>query len=215
MPWRQLNEGSGGMGSPIVDRAETCRGRFRCAAKEWTMNRSAGCGLADGACRWRWHCAGIRRWRMTSRRSRRSAKDYEKVVIERSTASPSTTLWVRKKDGQMLAELPRGLAERQKHFFAMTVASAARRSRACRARTSTPTGSGTTSGSPSSSPTCCRSAPAGMPSPRLRSTRSGLTVSSSTFPSSAMGPGGQPVIDMDALILGNGRHVLWRQRRRA
>ncbi|MFG0284189.1 MAG: zinc-dependent metalloprotease [Phycisphaerales bacterium JB039] len=48
------------------------------------------------------------------------AKDYEKVV---STADDKGfyTLWVREKDGQMLAELPRGW-QNQEHYFAMTVA---------------------------------------------------------------------------------------------
>lgn len=46
---------------------------------------------------------------------------YEKVV---STLDGNSfyTLWVRKRDGQMLAELPRDYA-RQKHFIALTVAS--------------------------------------------------------------------------------------------
>ncbi|MEO0763546.1 MAG: hypothetical protein AAFZ09_17360, partial [Pseudomonadota bacterium] len=49
------------------------------------------------------------------------AKDYEKVVSPTTEDGPSLyTVWVREKDGQMLAELPRGY-QRQKHFFAMTV----------------------------------------------------------------------------------------------
>ena len=49
------------------------------------------------------------------------AKDFEKIVSPTTEDGPSLyTLWVREKDGQMLAELPRGY-ERQKHFFAMTV----------------------------------------------------------------------------------------------
>ncbi|MEL6499170.1 MAG: zinc-dependent metalloprotease [Planctomycetota bacterium] len=49
------------------------------------------------------------------------AKGFEKVVSPTTEDGPSLyTIWVREKDGQMLAELPRGY-ERQKHFFAMTV----------------------------------------------------------------------------------------------
>lgn len=48
------------------------------------------------------------------------AKDFEKVI---STTDDNSfyTIWKRDKDGQMLAELPRGWSN-QKHFFAMTVA---------------------------------------------------------------------------------------------
>lgn len=48
------------------------------------------------------------------------SKDYTKVI---STADDQSlyTLWVREKDGQILAELPRGFAN-QRHFMAMTVA---------------------------------------------------------------------------------------------
>jgi hypothetical protein len=49
------------------------------------------------------------------------AKDYEKVVSS-IDEEVLYTLWIRKKDGQLLAELPRGF-ENQKHFFAMTVGS--------------------------------------------------------------------------------------------
>ena len=49
------------------------------------------------------------------------AEDFEKVVSPTTEEGPSLySIWVREKDGQMLAELPRGY-ERQKHFFAMTV----------------------------------------------------------------------------------------------
>jgi hypothetical protein len=50
------------------------------------------------------------------------SKGYEKVISTADGAQSLYTLWVRNKDGQMLAELPRGW-EGQKHFFAMTVAS--------------------------------------------------------------------------------------------
>jgi hypothetical protein len=47
---------------------------------------------------------------------------YEKVVSTADGQASLYTLWVRRKDGQMLAELPRNFAM-QKHFIAMTVAS--------------------------------------------------------------------------------------------
>ncbi|GIW74084.1 MAG: hypothetical protein KatS3mg103_0606 [Phycisphaerales bacterium] len=49
------------------------------------------------------------------------SEGYEQVI---STAEGKSfyTLWKREKDGQLLAELPRGF-ERQKHFFAMTMGS--------------------------------------------------------------------------------------------
>ncbi|MBW3538842.1 MAG: zinc-dependent metalloprotease [Planctomycetes bacterium] len=47
---------------------------------------------------------------------------FEKVVSTVDDKPSLYTLWVRKKDGQMLAELPRNFAN-EKHFFAMTVAS--------------------------------------------------------------------------------------------
>ena len=50
------------------------------------------------------------------------SEGYEKVVSTADGARSLYTLWVREKDGQMLAELPAGY-EAQKHFFAMTVGS--------------------------------------------------------------------------------------------
>jgi hypothetical protein len=47
---------------------------------------------------------------------------YEKVVSTADGQASLYTLWVRKRDGQMLAELPR-MYMMQKHFIAMTVAS--------------------------------------------------------------------------------------------
>ena len=47
------------------------------------------------------------------------AKDYEKVVSTVDEEPSLYTLWIRKKDGQMLAELPRGY-ERQRHYIALT-----------------------------------------------------------------------------------------------
>lgn len=49
-------------------------------------------------------------------------KGYEKVVSTIDGKPSFYTIWVRKKDGQMLAELPRAYAS-QKHFIALTVAS--------------------------------------------------------------------------------------------
>jgi len=49
------------------------------------------------------------------------SKDYEKVVSTADGAESLYTLWKRDKDGQLLAELPRNFAG-QKHFIAMTVA---------------------------------------------------------------------------------------------
>ena len=49
------------------------------------------------------------------------AKDYKKVVSTADGAPSLYTIWVRKKDNQMLAELPKSYAS-QKHFFALTVA---------------------------------------------------------------------------------------------
>src|SRR4051812_12128155 len=47
---------------------------------------------------------------------------YEKVVSTADGQASLYTLWVRRKDGQMLAELPRNFSM-QKHFIATTVAS--------------------------------------------------------------------------------------------
>ncbi|HZW10021.1 MAG TPA: zinc-dependent metalloprotease [Phycisphaerales bacterium] len=49
------------------------------------------------------------------------SKDFRKVISTADGATSLYTIWVRDKDGQMLAELPRGY-ERQYHFMAMTVA---------------------------------------------------------------------------------------------
>ncbi len=50
------------------------------------------------------------------------SKDYTKVVSTADGASSLYGIWVREKDGQMLAELPRDFAN-QKHFIALTVPS--------------------------------------------------------------------------------------------
>ncbi|MCC7389068.1 MAG: zinc-dependent metalloprotease [Phycisphaerales bacterium] len=49
------------------------------------------------------------------------SKGFRQVVSTADGAASLYNIWVRDKDGQMLAELPRGF-ERQKHFLAMTVA---------------------------------------------------------------------------------------------
>jgi hypothetical protein len=49
-------------------------------------------------------------------------KGYQKVVSTADGKKSLYTLWTRKKDGQMYAELPSGFAS-QKYFFAMTVSS--------------------------------------------------------------------------------------------
>jgi len=50
------------------------------------------------------------------------SKDYEKVVSTADGQASFYTVWTRQKDQGMLAELPRGY-ENQKHFIALTVAS--------------------------------------------------------------------------------------------
>ena len=47
---------------------------------------------------------------------------YEKVAPTKAGTKPMYTLWTRQKDGQMFAELPRGFAQK-KYFIATTVAS--------------------------------------------------------------------------------------------
>jgi hypothetical protein len=126
------------------------------------------------------------------------SKGYEKVV---STVDGRTfyTLWTKKKDGQMLAELPQGYGG-QKHFFAMTVSSG------------TPF-AGLQSGDMyvywkrhdkrmmlmapqlAIKSTGDRHSKASVK--RLFTDRVVLDV-----PIVAMGPSGQPVIDFDALLLG-------------
>ncbi|MBC7835580.1 MAG: zinc-dependent metalloprotease [Phycisphaerales bacterium] len=49
-------------------------------------------------------------------------KDFEKVISTADGSESLYTLYKREKDGQMLAELPRGY-QQQKHFIALTVAS--------------------------------------------------------------------------------------------
>lgn len=127
------------------------------------------------------------------------SEGFEKVVSSVDGAS-FYDLWVNKKNGNMLAELPRGY-ERQKHFFALTV---------------------------SSGETFAGLQGADFytywkryddrlaliqPNMEVRSTGDAESKASLEqiwtdtvlldVPILTMGPGGQPVIDMDALILGN------------
>ncbi|HEX6883365.1 MAG TPA: zinc-dependent metalloprotease [Planctomycetota bacterium] len=127
------------------------------------------------------------------------AKDFEKVV---STAEGTSFygLWQRKKDGQMLAELPAGF-EKQKQFFALTV----------------PTGeefAGLQLGE--RLVTWKRfDKRVALVEPNLQVRSSGDQASKDSLenhfadrvlvdvPIVCMGPGGQPVIDLDELLVGN------------
>lgn len=129
------------------------------------------------------------------------SEGYEKVVSSLDGQS-FYDIWVRKKDGQMLAELPRGWSN-QKHFFAMTVSSGEEFAGLQGADFYTywkrynkrlaliqPNLQYRSSGDPESKASV----------EQIWTDRVLLDV-----PIVAMGPSGQPVIDMDALILGNGR----------
>jgi len=127
------------------------------------------------------------------------SKDFEKVV---STAEGTSFygLWQRKKDGQMLAELPAGF-EKQKQFFALTV----------------PTGedfAGLQLGE--RLVTWKRfDKRVALIEPNLEVRSSGDQASKDSLenhfadrvlvdvPIVCMGPGGQPVIDLDELLVGN------------
>jgi len=126
------------------------------------------------------------------------SKGYKKVV---STADGQSfyNLWVREKDGQMLAELPRGY-ERTLHFIALTLGSgdtyaglqagdmyAKWRRYDDRLALIRPNLSVRSSGDPESRKSV----------ERLFTDRVILDV-----PIAAIGPSGQPVIDADALLLG-------------
>jgi len=127
------------------------------------------------------------------------SKDYEKVVSTTDGGS-FYNVWERTKDGQMLAELPRGYS-RQKHFFAMTV------------------GSGDIWAGLQGAELYLywkrfddRMALI-QPDLSIRSTgdQESKTAVDRTFtdrvlldvPIKCMGPSGQPVIDLDELLLGN------------
>lgn len=128
------------------------------------------------------------------------AKDFEKVVSTADGKESLFTIWTREKDGQMLAELPRGY-QNQKHFIALTVGSGEpyaglqagdmyvywkrfdKRLALIAPQTAT-----RSSGDPEIK--------SGVD--RLWTDRVILDV-----PIVCMGPSGQPVIDLDALLVGN------------
>lgn len=127
------------------------------------------------------------------------AKGYEKVVSTADGQQSLYTLYVREKDGQMLAELPRGYAN-QRHFFAMTVGSGETYAGLQagdmyvywkrfdkRLALMTPELGTRSTGDPESK--------SGVN--RIFTDRVILDV-----PIVCMGPNGQPVIDMDALLVG-------------
>jgi uncharacterized protein DUF4953/uncharacterized protein DUF5117 len=127
------------------------------------------------------------------------SKDFEKVV---STAEGTSFygLWQRKKDGQMLAELPSGFAS-QKQFFAMTV----------------PTGEEFAGLQLGEKYVYWKrfDKRLALIEPNLEVRSSGDQESKDSIqnhftdhvvvdvPIVCMGPGGQPVIDLDELLLGN------------
>ncbi|HID22690.1 MAG TPA: DUF5117 domain-containing protein, partial [Planctomycetaceae bacterium] len=124
---------------------------------------------------------------------------YEKVVSTADGQKSFYTIWIRKKDGQMLGELPRGF-ESQRHFIAMTVSSGDRfaglqagdmyvywRRYDKRLALIEPNVSIRSTGDPESKNSVRR----------LFTDRVVLEV-----PILTIGPGGGPVIDMDALLVG-------------
>ncbi|MFN7022342.1 MAG: zinc-dependent metalloprotease [Phycisphaerales bacterium] len=128
------------------------------------------------------------------------AKDYEKVVSTTRGEEGLYTVYKRAKDNQLLAELPRGY-QNQKHFFAMTVA-----------------GGDTWAGlqGPSILVYWKRfDKTMALIQPNLATRSSGDPESSVgvaqqftdrvllDVPIVCMGPNGQPVIDLDALLAGN------------
>lgn len=127
------------------------------------------------------------------------SKDYEKVVSTVDGKGSLYTIWKREKDGQLLAELPQGYAN-QKHFFAMTIAAG-------------DTWAGLQGGELLIYWKRYDKNLA-MIEPNLGTRSSGDAESTSgvaqTFtdrvlldlPIVCMGPGGQPVIDLDALLVG-------------
>ncbi len=127
------------------------------------------------------------------------SKDYRKVVST-TDGSGYYNLWVRDKDGQMLAELPRGYASKRQ-FFAMTV------------------GGGEDYAGLQQGDIYCYwkryDKRLALMAPQIARKSSGDAESRSSVdrlftdrvildvPIVCMGPSGQPVIDMDGLLLGN------------
>ena len=127
-------------------------------------------------------------------------KGYEKVVSTMDGKASFYTIWIRKKDNQMLAELPRGYAK-QKHFIALTTATGGRyaglqegdryiywRLYGKRLALIEPNTSYRSTGDPESKASV----------KRLFTDQVLLDV-----PIVTIGPSGSPVIDMDALLVGN------------
>ncbi len=128
------------------------------------------------------------------------SKGFRKVISTADGAASLYTIWVRDKDGQMLAELPRGY-ERQFHFMAMTVA-----------------GGDLWAGLQSGDQYFYwkrYDKRLALISPNLATRTTGDQESRASveniftdqvildLPIVAMGPGGQPVIDLDELLVGN------------
>lgn len=128
------------------------------------------------------------------------SEGFEKVVSTTDGEPPLYTLWTREKDGQMLAELPRGW-QTQKHLFTMTV----------------PTGelfAGLQAGEIYAYWKRFDKRMA-LIAPQLAVRSSGDTESKDSIqhhftdrvlvdvPILCMGPNGQPLIDMDALLIGS------------
>jgi hypothetical protein len=128
------------------------------------------------------------------------SEDYTKVVSTVGSAQSMWTVWTREKDGQMLAELPRGY-EKQKYFFAMTISAG-------------DTWAGYQGGDIYVYWKRYDKRLA-LIAPNVGTRSSGDQESKSSVsrhftdrvvldvPIVAMGPGGGPVIDMDSLLLGN------------
>ncbi len=128
------------------------------------------------------------------------SEDYSQVVSTVGGSPSMWTIWTRDKDGQMLAELPRGF-EKQKYFFAMTIAAGDMwagyqgadiyvywKRYDKRLALIAPNIGTRSSGDQESKSSVSRHF----------TDRVLLDV-----PIVAMGPGGGPVIDMDGLLLGN------------
>jgi len=140
------------------------------------------------------------------------AKDYKKVVSTADGEKSLYAIWIREKDAQMLAELPRSF-ERQKLFIAFTVAGGTRTSGVQtgsmyaywkrfdkRLALIEPNYAVRTTGDLESKKSLSR----------VFTDRVILDV-----PIAAMGPGGGPVIDMDALLVGKAGQFFGRYARGA
>ncbi len=128
------------------------------------------------------------------------SKGFRKVVSTADGSASLYNIWIRDKDGQMLAELPRGY-ERQRHFMAMTIA-----------------GGDLWAGLQSGDRYFYwkrYDKRIAMIAPNMSTRTTGDQESRSSveniftdrvlldLPIVAMGPSGQPVIDLDGLLVGN------------